>query len=618
MLFATAFLVLVFSSNLIAQKDFIIIKSKEKVVLNQEHKQKFENLLMDSTYKSLTFIEIGNLKSFVNSGVLTFKLPGRHGNIVAKVKDFEFNSESDFVWKGDLVNSEGNISLFCEDGNIFGSINVDNNIYEIQDFDGTLLLVEYNNEYLSKRKVTVIKNDTNSKDKSINQDDIVLLNESLVCTGQVRVLVAYTPAAQSRVPNILNTAYLAVNQFNEVLANSSISYNQLRINLASTLLVDLVESDDPFYDINRLRLSPEFLYLREYRDQKQADIVVLLTKGYQDGIWSISSAAYVGPSQNYPYAIACVSSVTSDYSFITAVGHLFGCNNNRPQNAVGYAYPHKFITGYLWWKEYFTSVMHNPYQDENYNWYNRIPYFSNPNVSYKGKPTGTSGANNARTLIENSCIVENFKPYTPPPSVQITGPSKGDNTQTYTWSATAIGGQPPYTYSWSYSLDGFNYNSGFGIGEIVTAPLPFNSDLYLKVTITDSNNNQAVDFHYTMNMDAGIYPELQLKSLTDEGILHDSISNTNSILFAPTTSATIFPNPADKDITIDFNLEKETSVKIFIVNSFGNSEKIFELGYLVPGKYSRNLKINSLKNGVYYVNIVTEFTSESVKLTIHK
>jgi hypothetical protein len=83
--------------------------------------------------------------------------------------------------------------------------------------------------------------------------------------------------------------------------------------------------------------------------------------------------------------------------------------------------------------------------------------------------------------------------------VLISGPAKGTNTGTYTWKATASNGTAPYAYSWRYSYDGVNYNFSFGTGASITAKMPLDRDLYLKVTATDATGKTAIDYHYTMN-----------------------------------------------------------------------------------------------------------------------
>jgi 3-mercaptopyruvate sulfurtransferase SseA len=36
------------------------------------------------------------------------------------VKEFEYKSEKEYVWKGDIIDYDGNIVIFCQKGEIFG------------------------------------------------------------------------------------------------------------------------------------------------------------------------------------------------------------------------------------------------------------------------------------------------------------------------------------------------------------------------------------------------------------------------------------------------------------------------------------------------------------------
>lgn len=63
--------------------------------------------------------------------------------------------------------------------------------------------------------------------------------------------------------------------------------------------------------------------------------------------------------------------------------------------------------------------------------------YSNPDVEIKNEPTGTNSDNDvARKIREEAQTVEAFRDYTPPLSVYISEPTKGDNAGTYTWYAS--------------------------------------------------------------------------------------------------------------------------------------------------------------------------------------
>jgi len=90
----------------------------------------------------------------------------------------------------------------------------------------------------------------------------------------------------------------------------------------------------------------------------------------------------------------------SNFTFGHELGHNFGCSHDRFASKSAkypYAYGH-FIgpTNDAWWKGYRSSMA---YRKAGH--YHRINYFSNPDVMYKGYPTGTEENNCARTIKEN-------------------------------------------------------------------------------------------------------------------------------------------------------------------------------------------------------------------------
>ncbi|MBT3208443.1 MAG: T9SS type A sorting domain-containing protein [Bacteroidetes bacterium] len=67
----------------------------------------------------------------------------------------------------------------------------------------------------------------------------------------------------------------------------------------------------------------------------------------------------------------------------------------------------------------------------------------------------------------------------------------------------------------------------------------------------------------------------------------------------------IFPNPANDNLNLFFNLKKKQTVNIYIYNSNG---KLINENYemkLEPGKYSYSISLEGLKNGVYFCSLNT-------------
>ena len=99
-----------------------------------------------------------------------------------------------------------------------------------------------------------------------------------------------------------------------------------------------------------------------------------------------------------------------------------------------------------------------------------------------------------------SSNITNYKRYIEPTfSCGISGPHKATNSGTYTWRSIVSNGTAA-SYLWKYSYDGNNYNSTFGTTQNVTAQMPIDRDLYLKLIVTSTNNEQATSYHMTINI----------------------------------------------------------------------------------------------------------------------
>jgi hypothetical protein len=105
------------------------------------------------------------------------------------------------------------------------------------------------------------------------------------------------------------------------------------------------------------------------------------------------------------------------YSFGHELAHNMGSNHDRANGSAA-LYPYSY--GYWALDNSYRTVM--AYDCPN-GGCSRVPYFSNPNVSYNGYPTGISydvdpnrAADNARSLNEARFVVANFRDSTAPPT----------------------------------------------------------------------------------------------------------------------------------------------------------------------------------------------------------
>jgi hypothetical protein len=222
----------------------------------------------------------------------------------------------------------------------------------------------------------------------------------------IDVLVMYTPQAAKKrggETGVRALAGLAVDTVNQAFKSSDIQAK-----------MRLVGVEEWSYTLDaRLPLVEGLHALRddskvvELRNKLNADLVagfVGTSAGGAAGVaylmknpkgqgkygYSLSAAAYIGGPH---------------YTFTHEIGHNLGCIHAKDQSGRGvfpYSYGWRFSgrNG----KKYCTVMSYRRYSDEL-----RLPVYSNPRIPYKGTPTGTTEADNARTISQTAKVVAKYR-----------------------------------------------------------------------------------------------------------------------------------------------------------------------------------------------------------------
>eukprot|EP01034_Spumella_vulgaris_P002587 gene2587-3356_t len=138
-------------------------------------------------------------------------------------------------------------------------------------------------------------------------------------------------------------------------------------------------------------------------DKYSADICILLTDS-EDPDGTLGKAYSIKSCAGSAFAVVDVTFAGDPeyFTFSHEIGHIFGCRHELDADAstVPYAYGHGYrYTGNAW-----CTVMALNLGES------RIMYWSNPDVSYGGQPTGTTTtANEARVINENLANVMSFR-----------------------------------------------------------------------------------------------------------------------------------------------------------------------------------------------------------------
>ena len=192
---------------------------------------------------------------------------------------------------------------------------------------------------------------------------------------------------------------LVIDEANESFQRSGLGNISLR--LVHTQLIDYDETGGQHFDhLYRFvdGVGP-FKDVRKLRDEKRADIVGLIL----DSPSGCGLSTRVGAESDEAFFIAHHSCAGNTYTIVHEIGHILGARHDRSvdANEAPFAYAHGYVNGTKW-----RDIMS---YKESCGSCPRIPYWSNPRITYEGEPTGTAASDNARVILEQAERVSKFR-----------------------------------------------------------------------------------------------------------------------------------------------------------------------------------------------------------------
>ena len=271
----------------------------------------------------------------------------------------------------------------------------------------------------------------------------------------IDVLVAYDQSACNwLVANGKGTpdayARTKIAEMNACLTNSCITEFTFRLVGTVCIGVDATQYRDRYGSVDleailsehlvdaygKVRATGEWKKITDQREALGADVVSMLVSaggegvvgmGYslEDGLWDVFSTnpASIPSFGDWAYSICSIDVTDGDHSMLHEIGHNMGCGHADARVAswtamdLGpqlYSYS---AASYLWiGDEGFYTIMGYNFgglrPDGSYNPFDRfteLPYFSSPNLYYRGVALGSENHDNRRTLLNTYAYVAQYR-----------------------------------------------------------------------------------------------------------------------------------------------------------------------------------------------------------------
>jgi hypothetical protein len=322
-------------------------------------------------------------------------------DLTARRERVEARSPEDFTWFGTLDDVAGSLVIFTvRKGTLAGYVRYPGALYrirrvgstahEIRQIDPESFLPEAPPLEVPDRAVDSSASATRAADSG----DVI------------DVLVVYTPAAAAAIVDIEVEIQLTMDAVNQAYANSGVLQ---RVRLVHTREIAYVESGDGSTDLNRLQ-NPTDGFMDEvhpWREDYCADTVQL----WNDGMESCGRAFVLTDEgatfEEYAFSVVWRTCAVDNLTAAHELGHNMGGRHDRfNQPAPGaFEYSHGYRNPSI--QDRWRTVMAVLFGE-------RLPYFSNPEISYNGAPMGVpegdpESADMRKSLNNTASLVANFR-----------------------------------------------------------------------------------------------------------------------------------------------------------------------------------------------------------------
>jgi hypothetical protein len=597
--------------NQILAQGIISVLPFEPTQLNFVEKSNYDSLKTMAQTEPIKIVNTILPENIGSEGIVQVTIPGTSFQYKFKCTLSDYEDANNFVWYGVLQNADGTPSLdrmilVKKDGLLLGDIQVNYLIYKIFPIaEGKQMFFKWPN---------LTGNITSKPDSEKAEVAQCTVDNGLQCN--IRVLIAYTPELLNSSLNsiIVLNAILFIAETNMIFVNSSIKHK--------LVLADVYRITETPFEQGNVTLTRDYIKstlttsssaLSQKRQETKSDVVMVLCKGdwFGDGP-QYGQATYGGPSCPGPEILAAALKFSECQggrrNFNHELGHLFSAMHHcySTQYSDGFCAPPR--AAHTWIKngvEHFT-MMHGVNDGIV-----RDLIFSNTDFLINGIKPGSADHCNAKGIQECGCEVSANLPNpvcTPTLSVTFNKACKPTKATLKVTNASACGSNLKYEFS--HSVNGVIYttscpNSINATCDIGFSPALLSGDyLFVRVKIYKVVNGQNQILSTLFKSLTTCTTPLQA---SDERSENETESPINSSLF---------PNPANQFISLNFQSAKEEEIAFEIINVGGLVVKSgtfnAQISDLRSGQ-NYDLPIADIKPGFYLLEIKTSESSKTLK-----
>lgn len=579
--------------------------------------------------------ELGRLDPAALTGDddVALRLPGG-STVLLRPDRVERRGATDFSWFGSGT-TRGTIGTFVVQGEtVVGTVRHADRLYTLRPLgNGLYALVRLDEDSfqdhpsewdaIEEAAASVAPSPVLGQDATIQGGDPV-----------ITLIVPYTARAASEVGGVSAVEaliQLAEDETNQSYLNSNVNVS---VEVVHTYQVSGAETNNLFTDLDRFRNNGDGDWdnVHTLRDTYAADVAIMITGNAYGGYCGVASAIYA--SESSAFALATNSCATGYYTFGHELGHLQGARHNPETD--GSTSPFPYGHGKYYQPARWRTVM-------SYNCSGgctRIPYWSNPNVTYGGVSMGdTSTRHNARVLSETAATLASFRnpAVTPVASVVATptgsttvgstgGPllfdlsfsntSGADFTGVYWVLATLPNGNP---FGPVFGPTALNLADGATVTESLIGNVPprapaggYTVTAYVGPSYPDEIDDTS-SFAFTKSAsvtgpdDAAVRSSAEAvtwhmdnlaRGLSTETVMPDAQVGASEVFALET-----YPSPLVGRATAAFTLPVEADVRLEVYDVLGRRLVVVAEGAYDTGRHEVTLTSAGLPSGVYVLRL---------------